>query len=149
MNEDILAFQNTTIDKSFIDEIFQFKVKELESIGSITISQYSIALSQYLIYIKSVVNKTRADIVIKERFIDSTVFQLLTDEILKKYRTKKDATAYIISNTEELNKAQEEINKLKKELILIDGIDKTISDYISTFKRELTRRENESWQHRK
>lgn len=149
MDKDVLTFQKVTIDKDFIDTIFQFNVRDLESISSLNISQYSIALSQYLIYIKSKINKTRANIVTKERFIDSTIFQLLTSDILKKYKTKKDATAYIVASNEDLFKLQEEIHSLKQELILVDGIDKTISDYISTFKRELTRRENELWQHRK
>lgn len=149
MDKDVLTFQKVVIDRDYIDTIFQFNVRELESTSSLTISQYSIALSQYLIYIKSIINKSKAEIVAKERFIDSTVFHLLTAEIFKKYKTKKDAAAYIISNTEDLNKKQERIYTLKQELLLVDGIDKTISDYISTFKRELTRRENESWQHRK
>jgi len=32
---------------------------------------------------------------------------------------------------------------LQDELLLLEGIDKTISELIATFKRELTRRENE------
>ena len=65
---------------------------------------------------------------------------------MKKYKTKKDASVYIISSTEDLSLTEDSMYDLKEQLMLLDGIDKTISEYIACFKRELTRRADEHWQ---
>jgi hypothetical protein len=149
MNKDVFAFENVKINHSLVDDIFAYDVSKLEQTSSLDISKFSLALSQYSIYIKSQTNKTKASIVAKERSLDGAVFQLMTSDLLKQYKTKKDAALIIISGSATLNSMQEDIDSMQDELLLIEGIDKTISDYISTFKRELTRRENEQWQTRK
>lgn len=149
MNSDVFAFENVKINHSLVDDIFAYDVSKLEQTSSLDISKFSLALSQYSIYIKSQTNKTKAEIFDTERSLDGAVFQLMTAELIKKHKTKKDAAAWLISESATLNSKQEKVDDLNRELILIDGIDKTISDYISTFKRELTRRENEQWQTRK
>lgn len=146
MDEGMLSFNKIRPDKSFIDEVFKFDVRNLENTDSMEISKYATALSQYLIYFKSQVNKTKATIYKKKRFIESSVNQLITKDVLKQYKTKRDATYFIISNTASLNKVKDSIEALEEELILVEGIDKAISELIATFKRELTRRENELYQ---
>lgn len=146
MDEGMLSFNKIRPDKSFIDEVFKFDVRNLENTDSMEISKYATALSQYLIYFKSQVNKTKATIYKKKRFIESSVNQLITKDVLKQYKTKRDATYFIISNTASLNEVKDSIEALEEELILVEGIDKAISELIATFKRELTRRENELYQ---
>jgi hypothetical protein len=41
---------------------------------------------------------------------------------------------------------QLELDTLQDELFLLQGMDKTISELIASFRRELTRRENELYQ---
>ncbi len=143
MDKEVLYFQNMKPSDELIEEIFRYDVRVLESTDDITLSKYAIALAQYLIYFKSQINKTKVESVRKRRVLDFGVNQLITKDILKQYKTKSDASGYIISNTQELSRLNDEIDSLKNELVLIDGIDKTVSELIATFKRELTRRENE------
>ena len=149
MDKGVLSFTNSQPDQDYIDSIFAFDVRKLDSTDTVDISKYTLALSQYSIYFKYQQNVTRSEIIKKQRFIDSTVNLLITKDILKEYKTKKDATCYIINTTEELSLAEQEMEAWKDELILLDGIDKHISELIAAFKREMTRRENEQWQTRK
>ncbi|HLD90904.1 MAG TPA: hypothetical protein VI911_07830 [Patescibacteria group bacterium] len=149
MQKDLNASTHINVDKDFIDSIFAYNVRNLEITDSLILSQYVIALSQYLIYFKSKLNENKVEIRRKQRFIDNTINQLLTKELIKEYKTKKDASAYLIDNTENLYKIQVEMDDLKDQEFLLDGVDKTISELIASFKRELTRRENEQWQTRK
>ena len=149
MDKEVLYFQNMKPSDELIEEIFRYDVRVLESTDDITLSKYAIALAQYLIYFKSQINKTKVESGRKRRVLDSGVNQLITKDILNQYKTKSDAAGYIISNTQELSILNDEIDSLKDELILIEGIDKTVSELIATFKRELTRRENELYTIRK
>ena len=146
MDPGVFAFQKVKPKLDFIEEILTCDVRKLEQIDSSTISQYSLAMSQYSIYFKSQINQTKAELFHKQRILDTTVTQLLTKDILKKYKTKKDASVYIISSTEDLSLTEDSMYDLKEQLMLLDGIDKTISEYIACFKRELTRRADEHWQ---
>lgn len=146
MNNDIFIFNNVKFDKSLIERIFSYDVHKLDATDSVTISKYSIALGQYLIYFKSQINKTKETLHKKQRTFESTISVLLTKEVLKEFGTKTAAREHFIQTAATVKSDYEDIEKLKEELILVDGIDKTISDLIATFKRELTRRENELWQ---
>ena len=143
MDQGILSFRRVHPDRDFIDEIFTFNVRNLESTPGVDISKYTIALAQWLVYYKSETNQTKVLLLKKQRILDGAVSQLLTTEILKTYKTKSAATDHIISSTQNLNTMQTEIYAIKDELMLLEGVDKTISELIAAFKRELTRRENE------
>jgi hypothetical protein len=149
MDKEVLYFQHVKPNGELIDEIFNYDVRELEQTNDVTLSKYAIALSQYLIYFKSQCNKTKVDIGRKKRVLDSGINQLITKEVLKQYKSKSDASNYLISNTKDLDILNSEIEALKDELMLLDGIDKTMTELIATFKRELTRRENELYSIRK
>ena len=148
MEQGMFAFQSARPDKNFIDSIFAFDIKLLESTKDITISQYVIALSQYLIYFRAGLNETKKHMTIKKRNIDVTLSQLMTAEYLKAFKTKEQARTNLIFITPDLNKLQLDMDGLNDELRMLDGIDKTISELIAAFKRELTRRENELYQQR-
>ena len=149
MDPGVFAFQKVKPKLDFIEEILTCDVRKLEHIDSSIISQYSLAMSQYSIYFKSQINQTKAELFHKQRILDTSVTQLITKDLLKKYKTKKDASVYIISSTEELSLVEDTMFDLKEQLMLLDGIDKTISEYIACFKRELTRRADEHWQSNK
>lgn len=143
MNSDAMVFRNANPDTNLIDEIFRYDVRQLESTDSKRLSMYVIALSQYLIYLKSQVNSTKAEVVRNKRNLDNGVNQLITKDVIKEYKTKSDAYNHIVQNNESLGELNEKIESLKDELILVEGVDRTVSELIAALKRELTRRENE------
>jgi len=143
MGQAITSFQNIKINNTLVDEIWNFNPRSLNNLDGVTISMYSIALAQFLIYFKSEQNQTKAEIAKKNKLFESSIAIVLDKEVLKQYKTKSAATDYLISTNVDLSRLNDQIDELKLELIKLDGIDKTISEYIATFKRELTRRENE------
>ena len=149
MEEGVLLFRQVTPDIEFISDILKFDVSRLESTDGATISKYAMALAQYLIYFKSQTNSTRAELHKKKRLLESGINQLITKEVLKTYKTKADAANSIIANSADLSILREEVEKAQDELILVEDIDKMFFEWIATFKRELTRRENELYSIRK
>ena len=148
MEKDLLLYQKCRPEGSLIEQVFSYDVRTLEQTDDLFISRSVIALSQYLVYFKSQYNITKSSITNKERVMEGVLFGLITAEVLKEHKTKKDAKAALVLSNQVLNKLQEEIDALEDELVLLDGMDKTIMELIAAFKRELTRRENELY-HRK
>jgi hypothetical protein len=148
MEADMALFRSSHPKQSFIDTIFAYDTRTLEQTNDIDISRFVIALSQYLIYFKSKFNETKMFITQKQRLLEVSISQIITEEDLKKFKTKKEARAHIIYNNASLNKVQLDIDVLHDEVIVLEGIDKTVSELIAAFKRELTRRENELYQRR-
>ena len=146
MEKDLLLYQKCRPEGSLIEQVFSYDVRTLEQTDDLFISRSVIALSQYLVYFKSQYNITKSSITNKERVMEGVLFGLITAEVLKEYKTKKDAKAALVLSNQVLNKLQEEIDALEDELVLLDGMDKTIMELIAAFKRELTRRENELYQ---
>jgi len=143
MDEGVLSFMDVEPDQDFMKRIFSYDVRDFEQTDSRILSEYISALSQYLIYFKSQQNKTKVEVFKAQREFDLIINQLLTKDVIAQYKTKTSAEAFLISNTEELKDRGEIIKGLKAELMLIEGIDKTIQEYIAALKRELTRREHE------
>ena len=56
---DKTPFENVNINKDFIGEIFKYDIRKLETTDSLEISQFCIALGQYLIYLKYQMNTTK------------------------------------------------------------------------------------------
>lgn len=146
MENALLLYQKCKPESSLIDQVFSYDVRTLENTDDLFISRSVIALSQYLVYFKSQYNITKSSITNKERVMEGVLFGLITAEVLKEHKTKKDAKAALVLSNQVLNKLQEEIDALEDELVLLDGMDKTIMELIAAFKRELTRRENELYQ---
>lgn len=148
MDKDMELYKYSHPDSSFVNSIFSYDVRELEQTNDLVISKFIIALSQYLIYFKAGYNETKRKIAYNERLLETSISQLLSEEDVKKYKTKKDARANLIFYNPDLSRLQNESDALEDELFLLEGIDKTISELIAAFKRELTRRENELYQQR-
>lgn len=143
MDSTLFSFSNIKIDDNFLQHIWTFSPALLSTIDSLTVSQYSIALAQYLVYFTFQKNQTKADLSAKKRLFDSSVLLALNKEVLKQHHTKTAAVAFLICTNAELSQLDIEIHDLQYELIRLEGMDKSISEYIATFKRELTRREKE------
>ena len=144
MDKNVLSFTKVQPAGDLINEIWSFNVKNLQSINDGTISQYVIALGQWLIYYKAQVNETKANINQLQsdlEFLVSSWSQ--TEEIPKRFKTKTEIREYIINNHAESSIMQKKLNDLKAYLIRVDGVDKAVSELIAAFKRELTRRDNE------
>lgn len=142
MNKDLYVFNNIR-PSSLVEEAFAFDPKNLGQLQTVTVSQYVVALAQYLVFFKSETNKTKAEIAKKKGLLDSSLSMSLTPDILKKYKTKTAATEYLLNTVADLTKLNEEITNSKQELIHLEGMDKVIGEFIAAFKRELSRREQE------
>ncbi len=143
MDNGLHSFKKIQINQTFLDKVWNFDPTTLGSLDDLTISQYSIALAQYLIFFRSELNKTKATIVKKRKFLDSSISMAINDKISKKYKTKTAIHEYLINTLPELSKLSEELSELQSEVTHLDGVDKSVSEYIATFKRELGRREKE------
>lgn len=143
MDPAVMSFQNINVEQTLVDEIWKFNPRSLGNLDGVTISMYSIALAQFLIYFKSEQNQTKAKIAKKKKLFESSIAIVLDADVLKKYKTKTAATDYLVNTNANLSQLNDQMDEMKLELMKLDGIDKTISEYIATFKRELTRRENE------
>ena len=148
MEADLVAFRSSHPNKEYVDEIFAYDVRTLEHTYARQISQYIIALSQYLIYFKTKFNETKMFLARNNRNLELKIVELATDEDIKRFKTKKDLRFYLIHNKEPLKIIRKDIEVLQEEVLLLEGIDKTVSELIASFKRELTRRDNELYQHR-
>jgi hypothetical protein len=149
MDKSALLFNNITVNKSLVEEIFAFDCSKLDVTDGSVIAKYTLALSQYLIYLQLEINKTKVAKRGKQRFLDACVAMSLDKDILKRFKTKGDAVNYIVKMDPTLDRTQLEADVLQDELTLVEGLDKTITELITTFKRELTRRENELYITRK
>jgi len=136
-------------DDSFVSQIFAYDVRTLEQTDDIFISKCVIALSQYLVFFKSKYNEKLQQKGEKQRLLEAVLFQIITPELIKQHKTKKDVRSDLIYSDPVLNSLHTEIEILQDEVFLLDGMDKTIQELIAAFKRELTRRENELYQRRK
>ena len=149
MDKGVLSFTKVQPVGDLINEIWSFNVKNLHSLADPVISQYVIALSQWLIYFKSQVNETKARISKLKSDTEFLVATWMTKEILKEYKTQTAARDYLIRNNPESAVMYDKMKELQLDLIKVDGIDKAVTELISAFKRELTRRDNELYTIRK
>jgi len=143
MDNGVMSFNKIEINNGFLEQIWKFNPITLGSLDDLTVSQYSICLAQYLIFFRSELNQTKAIIAKKKKLLDSSIAIALDANIIKMYKTKTAAIDFIKNSNPELSELEQEIGDLTAEVIRIDGIDKAVSEYIATFKRELTRREKE------
>jgi hypothetical protein len=149
MDKELLSFTKVKPASDLISEIWAFDVKNLHSMADPVLSQYVIALSQWLIYFKYQVNETRARISQLKSDTEFLVSTWMTKEILKEYKTQTAARDYLIRGNAGSSAMFDKMQKFKLDMIKVDGIDKAVTELISAFKRELTRRDNELYMIRK
>jgi len=149
MDEGVLSFTKVQPRQDLIDEIWAFDVVNLHALADPTLSQYVIALSQWLVYLKSQVNETKAQINQLKSDLNVIVSTCMNEKILKEYKTQTAAREYIIRGNASSSLMDDKLRKLQAELIRVDGIDRSVSELIAAFKREMTRRDNELYTIRK
>lgn len=143
LKETLVFYDKMDVDKNLIETVLNFNYYHIETLTDLDLSKYSIILAQYLIYFKWQLNKTKVDHLKAKNRLETTLFHLLSVDVIKKYKTKTDARTSLINSTSELISMNEEIELLEYELILAEGLDKPIQEMINVFKREQSRRENE------
>ena len=148
MHKDVLSFKSVRVDADFLHNIWTLDPRTLDNVDGKDLSSYALALSQYLVYFTYQRNKARAEQHRLTKYIDRRVALIMAEDpsYLKKYKTKGVAADNIIISNSDLIENQTKLENIQFELMEIDGIDKSISELISTIKRELTRRENELYQ---
>lgn len=143
MDPGVYSFSKLQVDQSFLDQIWAFSPNKLGALTNEMVSQYTIALAQFLIFFQWEQNKARAEIAKKKHLLEATINMSTNDKLQKEYKTKAALVDFLINTDPNLNKLSEEIEDLKLELIKTDNIDKSISEFIAAFKKELSRREQE------
>lgn len=143
MDEQLLSFTKVQPNGDLISEIWSFNVKNLHAVVDSTLSKYVVALAQWLVYYKSQINETKAHISKLSSDIEFLVSTWMTKEILKEHKTQTAAREYLIRSNTESAAMNDKMQELKLDMIKVEGIDKAVTELISAFKRELTRRDNE------
>ena len=143
LEQALKPFETVNVDQEFISALLNFEFKELEVLEDKELSRNCLALAQYLVYFKYQCNKTKEQTVRLKKFIDDYVFYMLTPELVKEHGTKANARTYLITNDGKVKGKHRELEQLESELILSDGLDKTIQEIINVLKKEISRRENE------
>ena len=143
MDEGVLSFTKVQPRQDLIDEIWAFDVINLHALADPKLSQYVIALSQWLVYLKAQVNDTKAQINQLKSDLGVIVSSCMSEKILKDYKTQTAAREYVVRSNPPASLMDDKLRKLQADLIRVDGVDRSVSELISAFKRELTRRDNE------
>jgi hypothetical protein len=135
---DELMLDHMPRNEDIMKEIFEFNVRDLDATSSLKISQFVMGLSQFIIYFGYQVNKTRVSLMQKRDAIESYISK---SDI--KGRTKAERKQKVIDANPELKQIELSIKIAEQELALVENREKYLLELINSFKRELTRRENE------
>ena len=133
-----LMVYNMPRNEPLMGEIFKFDPRNLEATSAADISKYTIGLAQFLIFFSSQINKTKVQLIQKNRVIDTYINQ---SDI--KAKTKAEKRYKVIAASPELKQIELDIEALEAEVKMTDGLEKYYLELINSFKRELTRREHE------
>lgn len=143
LSEALNYFKDIDLDKDLLSQVLSLNPRKLEYVSDQDISRYCLVLSQFLVYYKYQYNYTKREQLRLKRLIDSTVFQLLTDDMIKQHKTKADARSYLISSNSKLYNLNDNLFDLENELVLAEGLDKSVQEMINVLKKEMSRREYE------
>ena len=133
-----LMVYNMPRNKELMDEIFEFDPRNLEATSAADVSKYTIGLAQFLIFFSSQINKTKVQLIQKNRVIDTYINQ---SDI--KAKTKAEKRYKVIAASPELKQIELDIEALEGEIKMTDNLEKYYIELINAFKRELTRRDTE------
>ena len=135
--EELLVYKMPK-NENLMDEIFAFDPRNLEATAATDISKYAIGLAQFLIFFSSQINATKVKLIQKNRVIDTYINQ---SDI--KAKTKAEKRAKVIEANPELKQIETDIEALEGEVKMTNGLEKYYLELIQSFKRELTRRDQE------
>ena len=127
---------------SEVEEVFNFNVREMDSLPSATLSKYTVMLGQYLITLQVRFNTARVMGGQKKKVLERKVQELIQAGVVEG-KTLKEREANAIALDPELQALELDYDEAAAERDLLDGIDKPIIELINAIKSELRRRAEE------
>ena len=127
---------------SDIEQVFNFSVRELDTVESSTLSKYTVMLGQYLITLQVRFNTARVIASQKKKVLERKVQDLIQSGVVEG-KTLKEREANAVALDPELQALELDYDEAAAERDLLDGIDKPITELINAFKSELRRRAEE------
>lgn len=133
---------HTAAPPSGIEEVFNFNARQMESLPSQLISQYTVMLGQYLITLQYRYNVARVEASTKRKVLENKVKSLLQNgEIPGKTLEERKANA--IASSPELEDLRDQVDRASAEKDLLEGIDRPIIELMNALKAENNRRRDE------
>ena len=127
---------------SEIEEVFNFNVRAMETVGSSTLSKYVVMLGQYLITLQVRFNTARVISGQKKKVLERKVQELIQSGVAEG-KSLKEREANAIAIDPELQALELDYDEASAERDLLDGIDKPIIELMNALKSELRRRAEE------
>jgi len=127
---------------SAIEEVFNFNVREMDTVHSSTLSKYTVMLGQYLITLQVRFNTARVIASQKKKVLERKIQELIQSGVTEG-KTLKEREANAIALDPALQELELDYDEAAAERDLLDGIDKPITELINAFKSELRRRAEE------
>jgi hypothetical protein len=127
---------------SQIEEVFNFNVREMDTIASATLSKYTVMLGQYLITLQIRFNTARVIGGQKKKVLERKIQELIQSGVTEG-KTLKEREANAIALDPELQALELDYDEAAAERDLLDGIDKPIIELMNALKSENRRREAE------
>lgn len=127
---------------SEIEEVFNFNVREMDSLPSATLSKYTVMLGQYLITLQVRFNTARVMGSQKKKVLERKIQELIQAGVVEG-KTLKEREANAVALDPELQALELDYDEAAAERDLLDGIDKPIIELINAIKSELRRRAEE------
>ena len=143
MDAGVLSFNLIKPNDNIIDEVWKFDAAKIDTVASSDLVKYITCLSQWLVYYKAQTNKVKSALNIKQGDMEIALNVAIKPELIKEYGTKTAAKDYLITTDKVVGELHREIQELKQSLIEVDGMDRAVTEYINSFKRELDRRKHE------
>jgi hypothetical protein len=135
---------HSAIPPSAIEEVFNFNVREMDTIPSLTLSQYTVMLGQYLITLQIRYNTARVIAGQKKKVLERKVQDLLQSGVVEG-KTLVERRANAVALDPELQVLELAFDEASAERDLLEGIDKPITELINALKSELRRRMDERY----
>lgn len=133
---------HTAAPPSGVEEVFNFNAREMESVPSQVLSQYTVMLGQYLITLQYRYNVARVEASTKKKVLDRKVKSLLqSGDIPGKTLSEREANA--IASDPYLQELEQSYDVAAAERDLLDGVDKPIIELMNALKAENNRRRDE------
>jgi hypothetical protein len=132
----------SAIPPSEVEEVFNFNVREMDSLPSATLSKYTVMLGQYLITLQVRFNTARVMGSQKKKVLERKVQELIQAGVVEG-KTLKEREANAVAMDPELQALELDYDEAAAERDLLDGIDKPIIELINAIKSELRRRAEE------
>ena len=127
---------------SQIEEVFNFNAREMDTVPSSTLLQYTVMLGQYLITLQIRFSTARVISSQKKKVLERKVQDLIQSGVVEG-KTLKEREANAIAIDPELQAIELDYNEATAERDLLDGVDRPIIELMNALKAESNRRRDE------